>query len=50
MTRLAPSIRVFVSPRARVAVQRGSFETQLMQAAVPFMELEHRAISVGEPR
>jgi len=25
-------------------------ETQLMQAAVPFMELEHRAISVGEPR
>jgi ATP-dependent Clp protease ATP-binding subunit ClpA len=26
-----------------------SIETQLMQAAVPFMELEHRAISVGEP-
>jgi len=25
-------------------------ETQLMQAAVPFMELEHRAISAGEPR
>jgi len=27
-----------------------SIETQLMQAAVPFMELEHRAISAGEPR
>jgi ATP-dependent Clp protease ATP-binding subunit ClpA len=27
-----------------------AIETQLMQAAVPFMELEHRAISVGEPR
>jgi ATP-dependent Clp protease ATP-binding subunit ClpA len=26
-----------------------SIETQLMQAAVPFVELEHRAISVGEP-
>jgi ATP-dependent Clp protease ATP-binding subunit ClpB len=26
-----------------------SIETQLMQAAVPFMELEHRAISAGEP-
>jgi ATP-dependent Clp protease ATP-binding subunit ClpA len=26
-----------------------AIETQLMQAAVPFMELEHRAISVGEP-
>jgi ATP-dependent Clp protease ATP-binding subunit ClpA len=26
-----------------------SLETQLMQAAVPFMELEHRAISAGEP-
>jgi len=25
-------------------------ETQLLQAAVPFMELEHRAISAGEPR
>ncbi len=25
-----------------------SIETQLIQAAVPFMELEHRAISVGE--
>ncbi len=27
-----------------------AIETQLMQAAVPFMELEHRAISAGEPR
>jgi ATP-dependent Clp protease ATP-binding subunit ClpB len=27
-----------------------SIETQLMQAAVPFMELEHRAISAAEPR
>jgi ATP-dependent Clp protease ATP-binding subunit ClpB len=27
-----------------------AIETQLMQAAVPFVELEHRAISVGEPR
>jgi len=27
-----------------------AIETQLMQAAVPFVELEHRAISAGEPR